>query len=185
MVQDRQERIVTVFGSGKVAEGSAEYGDAYRLGILLAGKGYTVANGGYDGAMAAVSRGARDGGGRAIGMTVDLFPGKAGNGWLVEEVRTASLFGRLEALTERADAFIALPGGIGTLLEIALVWNLALISKTFRKPIILVGGSWDLLVTYARENLIIGPNDCGLVHPVADIDGAIDLLETLLVAAAG
>jgi uncharacterized protein (TIGR00730 family) len=175
-----ERRVVTVFGSGRIPEESQEYADAFRLGLRLAERGYAVANGGYDGAMAAVSRGARQGGGHAIGMTVNVFGERPGNTWLAEEVRTETLFLRLEALCSWADAFIALPGGIGTLLEIALVWNLALVNRDFRKPLIVVGDAWADLVTFVEQRLIVGPGDSRGVYRAAGIDEALALLETLV-----
>lgn len=180
MAIEPKRGVVTVFGSGKIAEDSAEYAAAYQLGARLAAKGYAVANGGYDGAMAAVSRGAREGGGHSIGMTVNVFGDRPGNGWLGEEVRTETLFLRLEALVDRGDAFIALPGGVGTLLEIALVWNLALIHRTFTKPIIVIGDAWRDLVKLVDEKLIVGPEEGRLISVARDIDEALEILESVL-----
>jgi uncharacterized protein (TIGR00725 family) len=89
------ERIITVFGSSRRDEGSALYRETYELGRLLAQAGYAVLSGGYNGSMAAVSRGAREAGGRVIGVTCAVFDPTPPNPWLTEEIRTPTLLDRL------------------------------------------------------------------------------------------
>ncbi len=134
-------KTVTVFGSSLPDEGSGAYHDARKLGRLLAESGFAVANGGYAGLMEASARGAREAGGHTIGITCAIWPAAA-NRWIVEEVRTKSFLERLTTLVERGDAYIVLPGGTGTLAELALVWemmNKSALSQT-------VGGPRPLLV---------------------------------------
>lgn len=144
-------RIITVFGSSQITPDHPEYASAHEVGRRLAEAGFDVCTGGYDGAMAAVSRGAREGGGKAIGITLDAFRRLSANSWLDEEIRTETLLDRLEGLTTRAVGFIVLPGGIGTLLELALVWNFAATGVTAHKPIVVVGDGWAKAVRYLRE----------------------------------
>ncbi|MEJ5198439.1 MAG: DNA-binding protein, partial [Anaerolineae bacterium] len=66
-------RTIAVFGSSRREEESALYREAYELGRVLAGAGYAVLTGGYNGSMAAVSRGAAEAGGRVIGVTCAIF----------------------------------------------------------------------------------------------------------------
>src|SRR5689334_11099528 len=107
-------KTVTVFGSAFPCDGSSAYAAAYRLGSLLAEKGYAVCNGGYGGLMEASSRGAREAGGHTIGVTCAIWP-RAANRYIVEEIRTQSFPERLLTLVERGDAYVVLPGGTGTL----------------------------------------------------------------------
>jgi hypothetical protein len=115
------------------------------LGRLLALSGHAVLTGGYSGTMEAVSRGAAEAGGHVIGVTSsDLErwrPTKA-NPWVREERRTGTLLERLEALIQGGDAALALPGGPGTLTEIALTWNLMIVASLPPRPLILVGDGW-------------------------------------------
>jgi hypothetical protein len=134
-------RVVTIFGSSLPGEASGAYAEARQLGKLLAEARFAICNGGYRGLMEASARGAREAGGHTIGVTCEIWPGKA-NQWIVEEVRTRSFLERLMTLLERGDAYIVLPGGTGTLAELALAWemmNKATLSRT-------VGGSKSLLV---------------------------------------
>jgi hypothetical protein len=134
-------KTVTIFGSTLPGEGSPAYEEARRLGRLLTGAGFAVCNGGYEGLMAASARGAREAGGHTIGITCVLWA-RAANPWIVEEVRTASFPERLMTLIERGDAYIVLPGGTGTLAELALAWEMMNKSSLSRT----VGGQKPLLV---------------------------------------
>lgn len=147
--------VVTVFGASRVGPESELYAEARELGRLLAEAGYVLCNGGFDGTMEAASRGAKEAGGRTIGVTVNLFGAKSPNEFLDEELGTASLLLRLDKLTEVADAFVVLAGGIGTFLELALVWNLKLMHVYPRKPIILVGPAWQAAIEAVAEHLLI------------------------------
>ena len=136
---------VTVFGSSQPKEGDTVYAEALELGKLLAQRGHIVLTGGYIGTMEAVSRGAREVGGHVIGVTCEDIeawrPIKA-NAWVLEEVRKKTLVERLHTLIHESDAALALPGGPGTLAEIALMWNLMVVESLHRRPLILIGDGW-------------------------------------------
>lgn len=164
---------VTVFGSARVGEESAEYREALRLGRMLAEDGHVIVSGGYGGIMEAVSRGAHGAGGRVVGVTVAPWAERlAPNRYLSEERSAQTLFERLEALVE-SDALIALPGGAGTLGEVALAWNLRQMGLMSAKPVILVGESWRRMVEAFRELLIVDERDLGLLTLVGSIEEAI------------
>ncbi|HVN54066.1 MAG TPA: LOG family protein [Anaerolineaceae bacterium] len=147
---------VTVFGGAKPMPGDPAYLEAYHLGKLLAGAGYTVLTGGYIGTMEAVSRGANEAGGYVIGVTCDEIekwrPGRA-NPWIREERRFPTLRERLFALIDHSEAAIALPGGAGTLTEISLVWNQLIIGSLPPRPLILVGPGWQAVFQAMFDNL--------------------------------
>lgn len=133
--------IVTVFGSSRPAPGSDAYERARALGAALAQAGLTVASGGYGGAMEGVSRGAREAGGKTLGVTAEVFR-SAANAWVEEEIRVKAWHDRLLKLVELGAGYVVLPGGTGTLVELAVVWEW--ISKRFLpvKPLILLGEFW-------------------------------------------
>ncbi|MDP3186029.1 MAG: LOG family protein [Anaerolineales bacterium] len=136
---------VTVFGGSQPKPGTPAYEEARQLGELLAQRGHTVLTGGYIGTMEAVSRGAAEAGGHVIGVTcaeIEKWRPVKANGWVKEEWRRETLLERLQALVEDCDAAIALPGGPGTLTEIALTWNLMIVHAMPPKPLILVGEGW-------------------------------------------
>src|ERR1700733_6054580 len=125
-------KTVTIFGSSLPAEGSKAYLEAQSLGRLLAEAGFAVCNGGYSGIMEASARGAREAGGHTIGVTCIVWQRPA-NPFIAEEIRTRSFPERLMTLVERGDAYVVLPGGTGTLAELALCWemmNKASLSRT-------------------------------------------------------
>jgi uncharacterized protein (TIGR00730 family) len=115
-------KIICVFGSSSPAEDSPDYEQARELGRLLARAGFAVCSGGYYGTMEAVSRGAREAGGRVIGMTTPFYR-LAPNAYLEERIDVPRWQDRLFALIEKGDGYVVLKGGTGTLLEIAALWE--------------------------------------------------------------
>lgn len=164
---------VTVFGGSRASPGDQDYHDAYRLGQLLARHGFVVCNGGYNGTMEAACRGAKEAGGRTIGVTLELFAPLAANPWVDEEHLMPGLFQRLERLTGLGDAYVVLRGGIGTLLELAMVWNLAQVKGATPKPIIVVGHAWHRALDGLRQGLPVREIDWGLLTPVDSVDEAV------------
>jgi uncharacterized protein (TIGR00730 family) len=137
---------ISVFGGSQPKEGDAAYAEAMELGGLLAQRGHTVLTGGYIGTMEAVSRGAREAGGHVIGVTcedIEKWRKVGPNRWVMEEIRKTTLMERLHALIHESDAAMALPGGTGTLTEVALMWNLMTVESLHRRPLILVGRGWQ------------------------------------------
>ncbi len=146
---------ISVFGGANPRPDSKVYQQAYQLGKLLGQAGLTVLTGGYMGTMEATSRGASEAGGHVIGVTcreIESWRPVGPNSWVAEEWRKETLLDRLQALTENCDAAIALPGGVGTLLEIGLSWNQLAIHAVDPKPIILMGSGWrSVIETFIRE----------------------------------
>lgn len=140
-------RIITIFGTGRAKPGDEAFMLAYETGMVLAQAGFTIANGGYGGTMLAGAKGAAQAGGEVIGVTCSAFKSSKANKYVTREVVTHSLDERLEKLVELGQAYVVLPGGTGTLLELAKVWELK--NKGFldaNRPIILIGEFWRPLV---------------------------------------
>ncbi|PZS03304.1 MAG: DNA-binding protein [Candidatus Chloroheliales bacterium] len=171
---------VSVFGTARSKEGDADYAEAQQLGRLLAEAGLTVCTGGYSGAMEAVSRGAHEAGGHVVGITVEGWDeggrAKTPNRWVIEEIRAASLASRVERLVE-SDALVAMRGGIGTLLEIAMAWNMMQVGQLARKPLILVGASWRAVASEIATRLIVDQGDMALVTVVDNVEDAVAALQ--------
>jgi uncharacterized protein (TIGR00730 family) len=146
---------ISVFGGSSPKPGSDAYQQAYQLGQLLSAAGMTVLTGGYMGTMQAVSQGASENGGYVIGVTseeLEIWRNAKANQWVEEEWRFGSFRERLNSLVDQCDAAIALPGGIGTLLEICLTWNLMVINAIETKPLILMGEEWHRIIeTFYKE----------------------------------
>lgn len=143
-------RIVTVFGSSRPREGDAEYAIAHSLGGALAAKGFTVCSGGYGGVMEAVSRGAKEAGGSTLGITASFFEAKA-NRWIDEETRVKTWQERLFMLVRRGHGYVTCQGGTGTLVELAVVWEMINKGAMARKPLVILGEFWRPIVERVRE----------------------------------
>src|SRR3989337_1897556 len=136
---------VTVFGGPRPRPGEPAYEEALRLGRLIGSAGHTVLTGGYIGTMEAVSRGVAESGGHVIGVTceqIEAWRPVSPNPWVQEEQRFATIQQRLFALIENCDAALALPGGIGTLAEIAVMWSHLQTGAISPRPLILIGSGW-------------------------------------------
>ncbi len=134
-----KKRIVTIFGTSSAKEGDKVFNLACELGRLCAQAGFTIANGGYGGTMLAAAKGVKQAGGKTIGVTCKAFGRKGPNEFVTQEVETDNLSQRIAKLIELGDSYVVLPGGTGTLLELADIWELT--NKGFinpPKPIILL-----------------------------------------------
>ncbi len=177
--------IVSVFGSASPLPGQPLYQEALRLGELLARAGHTVMTGGYCGTMEAVSRGAVEAGGDCIGVTcrqIEDYRPTGPNPWVRQIRPTDTLSQRIEILTSEAEAFLALPGGIGTLAEVAMVFNKMVISAIPSKTLILIGEGWkDTFEAFFKgqaEN--INSKTSGLPHFADNVETAVQLLNELI-----
>lgn len=140
---------VTVFGGTLPKPGQPAYDEALRLGRLLAQRGCTVLTGGYMGTMEAVSRGAAEAGGHVIGVTcteIERWRSATPNAWVKEEWRRETLQDRMTALMDYSEAALALPGGVGTLAEITLMWNRMVVDAVPRRPLVLIGRGWRVTI---------------------------------------
>ena len=146
------ERIVTVFGSSRPRRSEPEYATAYDVGKELALAGFTICNGGYGGIMEASARGAKEAGGKTIGIIADIFPRKP-NQWIDTTVTTTTLVDRMMTLIARGDAFVILKGGTGTLLELAAVWEFMNKGLMNERPIAVVGNFWNGVIDTLKAEL--------------------------------
>ncbi len=142
----QSKQTVVVFGSSQPKPGSSNYECAQKLGVAIAQAGYVLANGGYSGTMAGSAQGAKSVDGKTIGITCKIFNRNGKNEWIDEEIYTENLNQRLDKLIELGDAYITLPGSTGTLLELAMVWEL--MNKKFlpQRPFFCLGDYWKPVV---------------------------------------
>jgi uncharacterized protein (TIGR00730 family) len=171
--------VISVFGSSSPEPGSADYEAARDLGRRLAQAGFTVQSGGYVGIMEGVSRGANEAGGHVIGVTCDQieeFRPLQANPWLREEIRHPTLAERVFYLVNHCDAIIVMPGGIGTLSELALAWSFAQVGEMTSKPIIPIGGLWQRTLAAFVDQAYIRPEHIALLEPVRTSAEAVDVL---------
>lgn len=170
-------KTVTVFGasSGSGARpGTEAYEQAWRLGRLLAEAGFSICNGGYGGTMEASARGAREAGGSAIGVTNALFDPAPANLYIDDERKAPDFFERLRRLLTLGDAYVCLPGGVGTLTEFSLAWTLLQTRALPRRPFLCVGAPWRAVLATYRAHLAVRPKDFGLITLVETVEAAAD-----------
>ena len=162
-------KVITVFGSSKPVEEDQEYKLAYEIGKQLALNNYTVCNGGYTGIMEASARGAKDAGGKTIGVTFNNPFRRTVNRWIDEDIFQQTLIERMMKLVELGDAYVVLKGGTGTLLELSAVWEFISKGLLQEKPIIIVGEFWNGVVETLRDELLWeGNGDClQFIHRVS------------------
>ncbi|HYE64617.1 MAG TPA: LOG family protein [Pyrinomonadaceae bacterium] len=176
-MMERQERIVTIFGGSRCDETCTEYQQAHRLGELLAEAGYTICTGGYLGVMEAASRGAREKGGRVLGIVMNQFKSEP-NRYLTDKVATEHFYERLQRLITRSVGFIALRGGMGTVTEVSLVWNKLQTRVIEPRPLVLVGESWPPVVEAWRRHLVVSEQDVSLLDFVQTPEQALSIIST-------
>ncbi len=167
-------KTVSVFGTGRAGAGDKNYVLAENLGRALARAGFTIANGGYGGTMEASAKGAGQAGGEVVGVTCSAFKKGHANKFISREIVTKSLNERLEKLVEIGNAYVVLPGGTGTLLELAFVWELK--NKGFLgedKPIILLGEYWQGLAE------LVAADDAGSRRHLLFASGPEEVVEIL------
>lgn len=145
-------RTIAIFGAGKAKPDDESFRRAHDLGRALAQAGFDIVNGGYGGVMLASARGARQAGGRVTGVTCRAFKHSGPNEYITDEISTDTLEERLRTLVQLGDGYVVLPGGTGTLLELADVWEHR--CKGFAgvdKPIILLGDFWRPLAAVMEQ----------------------------------
>jgi uncharacterized protein (TIGR00725 family) len=143
-------KIITVFGSSRPEDGHADYAEAFELGHALASAGFAVCTGGYGGVMEGVSRGAKESGGRVFAVTSSFFRSRA-NRWVEEETRMATWQERLFELVRLGDGYVACKGGTGTLVELAVVWEMLNKRAMEPRPFVVLGDFWQPILDRVRE----------------------------------
>jgi uncharacterized protein (TIGR00730 family) len=173
-------KAVAVFGSSEPLEGDPLYREAREVGALLARSGFLVINGGYGGVMEAASRGARESGGRAVGVTTSAFSRGPGNPYLDEERREPDLFSRTRRLIELSHAYIILRGKSGTLAELAFLWALNRGGLLPATRIVLLGDFWEGVMAALEERQMIEPAQLRITHLARTPAQAVDMVASFL-----
>ena len=173
----KAQPVISVFGSSTPEPGSPAFEVAHEVGRLLAERGFAVATGGYCGTMTAVSRGAAEVGGHVIGVTsdqIERFRPLGPNEWLHEEIRFPTLQERLNYLVRQNDGMIVLPGGIGTLSEMALAWSYLQVGEMTPRPLALLGSLWRSTLNAFIDPQYVRGQHVELLHFAATPQEAVD-----------
>jgi len=148
---------VTVFGSARFPEGHQYYDLGREVGRGLAGLGFTVMTGGGPGVMEAANRGAKEAGGRSVGCNIALAHEQYPNPYLDRYVTCHYFFVRKVLLFKYSYAFMALPGGFGTLDELTEALTLIQTGKVLQFPVVLMGASyWKPFTDLLKEMVAHG-----------------------------
>jgi uncharacterized protein (TIGR00730 family) len=161
---------VAIFGSARTSRGVYPYDEVKRLAAELAIMDCEIITGGGPGLMQAANEGSMSVSaatpGRSIGVRVDLPFEQEVNSFVGQVYEHKDFFSRLHQFMIQADAFVVVPGGIGTLLEMSMVWQLLQVHHLYGTPLILVGHMWADLMGWARD---------ALTRPGAELVNAEDL----------
>jgi uncharacterized protein (TIGR00730 family) len=174
-VNQSEGRIVSIFGGSKCGPDSEEYQEARKLGSQLANAGFTICTGGYLGIMEAASRGAREAGGRVFGIVMNQFKAEP-NRYLTDKVATDHFYDRLQNLITRSVGFVVFKGGMGTVVELSLVWNKLQTRVLEKRPVVLIGDAWKQVVKAWQENLVVSDEDVSLLLFANDAEEATRLI---------
>ena len=177
------QKTVALFGSARIEPGSDLYLQTVDSAALLAREGWRISTGGGPGLMEAANKGAAEtceGSTCSLGYSIYLPFEASTNEFVQQETHHKTFFTRLDQFTEECDAFIALPGGWGTLLEVLIVVQLLQVGHIKNKPLILVGSAWESILLRADEILkhqgVVGRDEGPFWHLTSSPISAAKLL---------
>jgi uncharacterized protein (TIGR00730 family) len=152
----RDRYRVTIFGSARAKPGSFTYEETKRAAAELAKLGCDIITGGGPGLMQAANEGAASSSGQAqsVGIRVDLPFEQEVNAFVSQAFEHRTFFTRLHQFVLQSDAYIVAPGGIGTVLETMMIWQLLQVRHLQDTPLLLVGRMWPGLVSWARTEML-------------------------------
>ena len=180
----RRERYrVTIFGSARAKPGTVAYEETKRASQALAALGCDIITGGGPGLMQAANEGVdAAGGSKSMGIRVDLPFEQKVNPFVELAYEHRTFFTRLHHFVLASDAFIVAPGGIGTVLETMMIWQLLQVHHLEQTPLILVGKLWPDLIDWVRNSMLsfetplINPEDVDIPVCVSNADEAIEII---------
>ncbi len=186
--QIQPERVehyrVSIFGSSRIRRGDPIYEEVKKLSSDLARLGVDIVTGGGPGLMEAANAGAREGQidshSRSFGLAIHLPTEEAANPFVDKVFRHRTFFSRLHHFIRLSSAFIVMPGGVGTALELFMVWQLLQVKHMKEHPLILVGTMWPGLIDWIRSTMLerglVSPSDFDVVKLVGSSDDAVPII---------
>jgi uncharacterized protein (TIGR00730 family) len=177
---------VAIFGSARARPGTFVYEEVKRVAAAFASLGCDIITGGGPGLMQAANEGAASvGAPRSVGIRVELPFEQEVNPFVVQAFEHETFFTRLHHFVIASDAFVVVPGGIGTVLEMLMIWQLLQVRHVHDVPLILVGKMWTGLVEWARVSMLderlalANSEDLSIPQCVETADEAIALVRDL------
>jgi hypothetical protein len=183
----RERYRVAIFGSARAQPGSFVYEEVKRASAAFSELGCDIVTGGGPGLMQAANDGAASAGksGRSMGIRVDLPFEQEVNPFVQQAFEHKTFFSRLHHFVIASDAFVVVPGGIGTVLEMLMIWQLLQVRHIENVPLILVGKMWQGLVEWSTQSMLdprlqlANPEDLMIPQCLDTADEAIDVIRTL------
>jgi len=179
----RDRYRVTIFGSARAKPGTIAYEETKRAAKMLAEMGCDIITGGGPGLMQAANAGVDLAGeAKSMGIRVDLPFEQEVNPFVELAFEHKTFFTRLHHFVLASDAFIVAPGGIGTVLETMMIWQLLQVRHLEHTPLIMVGKMWPGLIEWVRDAMLsfetplINPEDVDIPVCVSNADEAIAII---------
>ncbi len=182
----RERYRVAIFGSARAKPGMFVYDEVKRVAAVLTEMGCDIITGGGPGLMQAANEGAAAANApehnRSVGIRVELPFEQEANPFVEQAFEHKTFFTRLHHFVLTSDAFVVVPGGIGTVLELTMIWQLLQVKHVQDAPLILVGKMWADLVDWARTHLLTtqpplaNPEDMAIPRCVNTADEGIALI---------
>ena len=186
--QIQPERVehyrVSIFGSSRIRHGDPIYEEVKKLSFELARMGVDIVTGGGPGLMEAANSGAMEGQteshSRSFGLAIHLPTEEQANPFVDKVFRHRTFFSRLHHFVRLSSAFIVMPGGIGTGLELFMVWQLLQVKHMREHPLILVGTMWAGLIEWIDRTMVqrglVSSTDLSIVTVVGSSTEAIPII---------
>ncbi|MBM3452656.1 MAG: TIGR00730 family Rossman fold protein [Bacteroidetes bacterium] len=185
---DRMAKIgpcISVFGSARTKSDNSYYKLAVEVSMKLAQAGYGIISGGGPGIMEAANKGAQDGGGRSVGLNIDLPFEQNHNSFIDHEhnLEFDYFFVRKVIFVRYSQGFVILPGGFGTLDEAFEALTLMQTKKITNRPVVFIGKEyWSGLVQWIEKIMLskeknISSNDINMFHIVDTAEEAVEYIE--------
>jgi uncharacterized protein (TIGR00730 family) len=182
----RERYRVAIFGSARAEPGSFVYEEVKRLAGAFASMGCDIVTGGGPGLMQAANEGAKAAGAPgSLGIRIELPFEQGANPFVEQAFDHETFFTRLHHFVIASDAFVVTPGGIGTVLETLMIWQLLQVNHIRDVPLILVGKLYSGLIAWARTSMLdsrlalASPEDFDIPQCVDTADEAIALVRDL------
>jgi uncharacterized protein (TIGR00730 family) len=178
----REDFRVTIFGSAQIPSDHWVYAAVRDLAAELARLGCGIVTGGGPGLMQAANEGAATAGSRNVGIRVHLPFEQDTNAFVTEAYEHREFFSRLHHFVLVSDAFVVVPGGIGTVLELSMIWQLLQVRKMRRAPLICIGKMWAELISWAQnymcnpKNPLLNPDDLTIPQCVTTAEEALAII---------
>lgn len=173
---------VAIFGYADAQENDELFKSVVEVSRKLAEVGFVVVDGGGPGVMRAATVGAKEVGGRVIGVTwypegLDRFEGRDPKNLFDEEIKTSSYVERTLSLMEEGQVYVIFNGGTGTISEFGMAWGLARLYFGHHKPLILYGDFWESIMKVFKDNMLLRPEELKVYKIVNSPEEVIAAIE--------